>query len=72
MLVKLQILILRLQQHNYHYFKTSFTRSAGDWILNLSYKCDKKTETFVSVFCFYTLLNFSFINFSIFFYLQTR
>jgi len=35
---------IRLQQHNNHYFKTNFTRSAGDWTLKLSYKCDNKKQ----------------------------
>ncbi|PCJ98813.1 MAG: excinuclease ABC subunit C [Flavobacteriaceae bacterium] len=32
----------RIQQHNQHYFKTNFTKSANDWSIVLSKKCDSK------------------------------
>ncbi len=42
---------IRLQQHNNHYFKTNFTKSANDWILKLSFKCDdKKHAVFLEKF----------------------
>lgn len=34
----------RLAQHNNHYFKTNFTKSADDWILSLKCRCQNRQE----------------------------
>ena len=34
----------RLIQHNEHYFKTNFTKSANDWKVLLKYECENKKE----------------------------
>ena len=36
--------IHRLDQHNSHYFKKSFTNAAQDWIIVLSKKCSSKED----------------------------
>ncbi|WP_042491712.1 GIY-YIG nuclease family protein [Aequorivita sublithincola] len=35
---------IRLDQHNQHYFKKSFTKAANDWKFSLTYQCDNKTQ----------------------------
>ena len=35
---------VRLAQHNSHYFKNNFTRSANDWKILLKYPCENKHE----------------------------
>ena len=41
----------RLNQHNSHYFKSNFTKSANDWVLKLAFECiDKKKALFLEKF----------------------
>lgn len=35
---------IRLIQHNTHYFKTNFTKSADDWKLSIKYECQNRQE----------------------------
>src|SRR5690554_7581650 len=35
----------RLIQHNTHYFKTNFSKSANDWKLLLKYPCENRKES---------------------------
>ncbi|MCB0453172.1 MAG: GIY-YIG nuclease family protein [Aequorivita sp.] len=35
---------MRLIQHNGHYFKTNFTKSANDWRILLKYECGNRKE----------------------------
>ena len=42
---------VRLNQHNFHYFTSNFTKSANDWILKLAIECvDKKKALFLEKF----------------------
>ncbi|WP_262890057.1 GIY-YIG nuclease family protein [Psychroflexus salis] len=34
----------RLQLHNEHYFKKSYTKSATDWVLKLVFECENKLK----------------------------
>ncbi|WP_299435284.1 GIY-YIG nuclease family protein [uncultured Maribacter sp.] len=36
--------LVRLEQHNSHYFKKGFTNAANDWKIVLTKKCNSKTD----------------------------